>query len=183
MKQSFRDLLNASQNDLQNASQAIQSSNGSEAINEEVLTSLQTIVDSLVYAGTVALTAHWNLRSSAFVAIHTWFGESYSELFGMADEVAEQIKISDIDLMVNINTFETTVLTNEQNLFKEFLSALEYVESTLNMAANDITLSRPLQNLIDNWITQITKMIWFVKSSIKPEVIEVGSAVDSNDID
>ena len=70
------------------------------AINEEVQASLQAIVDALIDAGNVTQTAHWNLRSSAFVAIHPWFGETYDALFGMADAAAEQIKIANINLMV-----------------------------------------------------------------------------------
>lgn len=142
-------------------------SESAEPINEEVKASLQTIVDAVIAAGNVTQTAHWNLRSKAFVAIHPWFGETYDELFDIADAVAEQIKIADIDLMVNVNRGTTVVATDEQELFGMVLDALKKVEATLDMAAADSSLSRTLQNLIDGWNAQIGKMIWFVKSSMK----------------
>ncbi len=137
------------------------------AMNEEVQASLQAIVDSLIDAGNVAQTAHWNLRSSAFVAIHSWFGETYNALFSMADEVAEQIKIANIDLMVTVNRGTTVAATDEQELFLRVKSSLEGVKYTLEGAMSDSTLSRPLQNLIDGWVAEITKMIWFIDASTK----------------
>lgn len=136
-------------------------------INEDAQTSLQNIVNALIDAGNITQTAHWNLRSSAFVAIHPWFGETYDTLFDMADDVAEQIKIENIDLMVNVNRGTTIPATNEQELFLMVKESLQNVKSTLDMAASDISLSRPLQNLIDTWTTDITKMIWFIEASTK----------------
>lgn len=136
-------------------------------MNEEVQASLQAIVDSLIDAGNVAQTAHWNLRSSAFVAIHSWFGETYNALFSMADEVAEQIKIANIDLMVTVNRGTTVATPDEQELFLRVKSSLEGVKYTLEGAMSDSTLSRPLQNLIDGWMADITKMIWFIDASTK----------------
>ena len=136
-------------------------------INEEVQQSLQTIVDALIDAGNVTQTAHWNLRSSAFVAIHPWFGETYDALFDMADAVAEQIKIANIDLMVNVNRGTTIAATNEQELFNRVKESLNGVKYTLEGAMSDTTLSRALQNLIDGWMAEITKMIWFIEASTK----------------
>ena len=141
--------------------------NESQELNEEVRASLQTIVDALINAGNVTQTAHWNLRSRAFVAIHPWFGETYDALFEMADAVAEQIKIANIDLMVNVNRGATTVATDEQELFLQVQDALNRVKMTLDMAAADSSLSRPLQNLIDGWTSDITKMVWFIQASTK----------------
>lgn len=136
-------------------------------INEEVQQSLQTIVDALIDAGNITQTAHWNLRSSAFVAIHPWFGETYDALFDMADAVAEQIKIANIDLMVNVNRGTTIAATNEQELFNRVKESLNGVKYTLEGAMSDTTLSRALQNLIDGWMAEITKMIWFIEASTK----------------
>ena len=138
-----------------------------ESLNEEVQNSLQTIVDALINAGNVTQTAHWNLRSSAFVAIHPWFGETYDALFDIADAVAEQIKIANIDLIVNVNRGSTAVATDEYELFMMVQAALDRVKMTLDMAAADSSLSRPLQNLIDGWTADITKMIWFIQASTK----------------
>ena len=137
------------------------------AMNEEVQASLQAIVDSLIDAGSTAQTAHWNLRSSAFVAIHPWFGETYDALFGMADAVAEQIKIANIDLIVTINRGTTVAATDEQELFSRVKSSLEGVKYTLEGAMSDGSLSRTLQNLIDGWMADIEKMIWFIEASTK----------------
>jgi DNA-binding ferritin-like protein len=137
------------------------------SLNEEVQNSLQTIVDALINAGNVTQTAHWNLRSSAFVAIHPWFGETYDALFDIADAVAEQIKIANIDLIVNVNRGSTAVATDEYELFMMVQTALDRVKMTLDMAAADSSLSRPLQNLIDGWTADITKMIWFIQASTK----------------
>ena len=137
------------------------------AISEEVQDSLQVLVNQLIYAGDVIHTAHWNLRSSAFVAIHPWFGETYDALYGMSDDVAEQIKIANIDLMVNVSARTTVIATDEQQLFGMVLEALEGVKSVLVDVGNDTSLDRALQNLVDGWMTDITKMIWFVKASIK----------------
>lgn len=137
------------------------------AINEEVQASLQAIVDALIDAGNVTQTAHWNLRSSAFVAIHPWFGETYDALFSMADTVAEQIKIANINLMVTVNRGTTVAATDEQELFSRVKSSLEGVKYTLEGAMSDITLSRTLQNLLDGWMADIEKMIWFIEASTK----------------
>jgi len=137
------------------------------ALNEEVRASLQNIVNTLIDAGSITQTAHWNLRSNAFVAIHPWFGETYDALFSMADEVAEQIKIADIDLMVNVNRGTTIPAVGEQELFIAVQAALENVIAALNAAANDTSLSRTLQNLIDGWTASITKMQWFLKASTR----------------
>lgn len=157
----FRDIVNGT--NVKAEEQIVEST----VVNEEVQASLQTIVDALINAGNVTQTAHWNLRSSAFVAIHPWFGETYDALFEMADAVAEQIKIANIDLMVNVNRGSTTVATNEQELFFAVYDALNRVKVTLDMAAADSSLSRPLQNLIDGWTSDITKMIWFIQASTK----------------
>jgi len=138
-----------------------------EPLTEGVQDSLQNIVDSLTQASHVAQTAHWNLRSGAFVAIHPWLGDVYGTLAGMADEVAEQIKISDINLMVSVGSIGTFAGTDEQQLFVEVGGALQGVKNSLENAARDPSLSRVLQNLIDGWIATIDKMIWFVKASIK----------------
>ena len=137
------------------------------AINEEVQASLQAIVDALIDAGNVTQTAHWNLRSSAFVAIHPWFGETYDALFGMADAVAEQIKIANINLMVTVNRGTTVAATDEQELFSRVKSSLEGVKYTLEGAMSDGSLSRTLQNLLDGWMADIEKMIWFIEASTK----------------
>lgn len=134
-------------------------------VNEGVQASLQTIVDALIDAGNVTQTAHWNLRSSSFVAIHPWFGETYDALFDMADEVAEQIKIADINLMVTVNRGTTVADTDEQELFLRVKKSLEGVKYALEGAMSDTTLSRTLQNLIDGWMANITKMIWFIEAS------------------
>ena len=136
-------------------------------LSEDVKGSLQAIVDALIAAGNVTQTAHWNLRSSAFVAIHPWFGDTYDALFEMADAVAEQIKIADIDLMVNVNRGTTVPATDEQQLFALVQSSLETVKATLVAAGADSSLDRALQNLIDGWMSEITKMIWFIKASTK----------------
>ena len=136
-------------------------------MNEEVQASLQAIVDALIDAGNVTQTAHWNLRSSAFVAIHPWFGETYDALFGMADAVAEQIKIANINLMVTVNRGTTVAATDEQELFSRVKSSLEGVKYTLEGAMSDGSLSRTLQNLLDGWMADIEKMIWFIEASTK----------------
>ena len=136
-------------------------------MNEEVQASLQAIVDALIDAGSVAQAAHWNLRSSAFVAIHPWFGETYDALFGMADAVAEQIKIANINLMVTVNRGTTVAATDEQELFSRVKSSLEGVKYTLEGAMSDGSLSRTLQNLLDGWMADIEKMIWFIEASTK----------------
>lgn len=156
---SFRDYINQ----VKKEKEAITES----AMNEEVQASLQAIVDALIDAGSVTQTAHWNLRSSAFVAIHPWFGETYDALFSMADAVAEQIKIANIDLMVTVNRGTTVAASDEQELFSRVKSSLEGVKYTLEGAMSDITLSRTLQNLIDGWMADIEKMIWFIEASTK----------------
>lgn len=85
----------------------------------------------------------------------------------MADEVAEQIKIANIDLMVTVNRGTTVATPDEQELFLRVKSSLEGVKYTLEGAMSDSTLSRPLQNLIDGWVAEITKMIWFIDASTK----------------
>lgn len=159
----FRDIV---ENRIKPSAPIIESVESTQ-LNEEVQASLQTIVDALINAGNITQTAHWNLRSSAFVAIHPWFGETYDALFDMADAVAEQIKIANIDLMVNVNRGSTTVATNEYDLFLMVNDALSRVKMTLDMAAADSSLSRPLQNLIDGWTSDITKMIWFIQASTR----------------
>ena len=138
-----------------------------QELNEDVLSSLQRVVDALIHAGNVAQAAHWNLRSSAFVAIHPWFAETYNALFKAADDVAEQIKIANIDLMVNVNRGETKSSDDEQELFLMVKDSLLRVKEALDAAASDTSLNRSLQGLIDTWTTDITKMIWFVSASTK----------------
>lgn len=138
-----------------------------QRIDESVEGSLQTVVDALIQAGNVAQVAHWNLRSGAFVAIHPWFGETYDKLFDMADDVAEQIKIADIDLMVHVSRGDTTVATDEEELFLMVQESLRDVRDALDAAGNDETLKRSLQNLIDGWVSDIDKMIWFIEASVR----------------
>lgn len=138
-----------------------------QELNEDVLSSLQRVVDALIHAGNVAQAAHWNLRSSAFVAIHPWFAETYNALFSTADDVAEQIKIANIDLMVNVNRGRTKPSTDEQELFLMVKDSLQSVKEALDTAAADTSLSRSLQGLIDDWTASITKMIWFIEASTK----------------
>lgn len=158
----FRDLVNG-----KTVVEHVESEQKDVLMTEEVQASLQQIVNALIAAGNVTQTAHWNLRSRAFVAIHPWFGETYDALFEMADAVAEQIKIANIDLMVNVNRGTTIVATDEQQLFAMVKLALLDVKSTLDMAATDTTLSRSLQNLIDGWTSDITKMVWFIEASTR----------------
>lgn len=161
----FRDVIGLNKPEIKEEIKYIQESE--TKINEEVQQSLQAIVDALIDAGNVTQTAHWNLRSASFVAIHPWFGETYDALFDMADAVAEQIKIANIDNFVNVNRGTTTIATDEQELFLRVKDSLAGVKYTLEGAMSDSTLSRALQNLIDGWMAEITKMIWFIDSSIK----------------
>lgn len=136
-------------------------------LTEEVRASLQTVVNALADAADVVHTAHWNLRSNAFTAIHPWFGETYDALRDMMDGAAEQIKISDIDLMVTISRNMTISATDEQELFGMVLVALQQVLATLAAAAADDSLPRDLQSTIDVWTADVKKMVWFVKASMK----------------
>ena len=138
-----------------------------QELNEDVLSSLQRVVDALIHAGNVAQAAHWNLRSSAFVTIHPWFAETYNALFSTADDVAEQIKIANIDLMVNVNRAGTKTSTDEQELFLMVKNSLQSVKEALDAAATDTSLDRSLHGLIDDWTASITKMIWFIEASAK----------------
>lgn len=136
-------------------------------ITEETQTSLQRVVNDLIRCGCITQTAHWNLRSSAFVAIHPWFGDTYRKLFSIADDVAEQIKIDDINAFVNVEYGNTKVLTDEQELFAQVNTALITVKNSLDSAARDKDVPRAIQSLIDNWTSDIAKMIWFIKASTK----------------
>ena len=136
-------------------------------LSEDVKTSLQNIVDALIKAGDVTHTAHWNLRSSAFVAIHPWLGETYDALFSMADDVAEQIKIVDINNMVVVNRSATIAFTDEQQLFKLVQTELESTLAVIDAAGKDKSIDRTTQNLIDGWRASVAKMAWFVKASIE----------------
>lgn len=135
--------------------------------NEDVLSSLQRVVDALSHAGNVAQAAHWNLRSSAFVAIRPWFAETYNALFKAADDVAEQIKIANIDLMVNVNRSETKSSQDEQELFLTVKDSLLRVKEALDAAHSAASLNRSLQGLIDTLATDNTEMSWFVSASTK----------------
>ena len=88
-------------------------------------------------------------------------------MFKAADDVAEQIKIANIDLMVNVNRGETKSSPDEQELFLMVKDSLLRVKEALDAAASDTSLNRSLQGLIDTWTTDITKMIWFVSASTK----------------
>ena len=138
-------------------------------INESTQESLQYIVNSLIFAGNVAQTAHWNLRSKNFISLHEWFGEVYEELFKIADGVAEQIKISNINDIVNIRYNETIVFNNESDIFNSLKDSLVSVKNSIEMAMEDPSISRATQSLIDEWMTKVEKMIWFIEAN-KEEV-------------
>jgi len=154
----FRELLEQSSNTNTTKTDNIE-------LNESVVDSLQSIVNSLVDAANVAQVAHWNLRSKSFISLHPWLGETYQTLNDMVDGVAEQIKISNINLMVNVSPSTIVPFSNENILFEYLLSSIERVNNELDMAADDISIPRPLQNLIDNWITTVSKIIWTIKAS------------------
>lgn len=131
-----------------------------------LVTDLESVVDSLINAADTVQTAHWNLKSPNFVSLHGWFGNTYNALFMLADEVAEQIKIIDIDNKVSVKRQSSSVETDEQTILKDIKNSLDEVLVKLDKAAKNKSFDRTTQNLIDGWIAAVSKMKWFVESSI-----------------
>lgn len=132
------------------------------APNDDLLLALNVVVR----AADSMQAAHWNLRSSNFVALHPWFGEKYDELFDIADGIAEQIKIRNIDEPVSISRQEVLVVADEQSLLANMSIQLGAAILSLSRASRNPDMDAPTVNLLEGWQGQIEKMKWFVKSSI-----------------
>ena len=128
---------------------------------------LKVALTVIVRAADTMQAAHWNLRSSNFIALHPWFGEKYDELFDIADGIAEQIKIRNIDEPVSISRQEVLVTSDEQALLSNIRMQLGVTAMALMSASKNPAMDAPTKNLLEGWQGDVEKMKWFVTSSIK----------------
>lgn len=135
-------------------------------LNSEHIDALNVALNLVVGAADVVQMAHWNLRSSNFVALHPWLGDKYSELFKIADGIAEQIKIYDIDNMVTIKRREVAAITDEQILLHYVRISFTAAVAGIKEAAEHPGTNAPTRNLLEGWQGEIEKMRWFVTASL-----------------
>lgn len=127
---------------------------------------LRVALNIVVRAADTMQAAHWNLRSSNFIALHPWFGEKYNELFDVADGIAEQIKIRNIDEPVSISRQEVLITADEQALLSNIKIQLGATAMALMSASKNPAMDAPTVNLLEGWQGEVEKMRWFVTSSI-----------------
>ncbi len=130
------------------------------------ISDLHAALKAVINAADIVQTAHWNLRSANFVALHPWLGETYGKLFDIADGIAEQIKIKNINNYVSISRDDTTVMVDEQILLRHVRSALIGSINSISTAATNPDMDAPTVNLLEGWQGDVEKMKWFIEASI-----------------
>jgi len=139
---------------------------GSNSIESSAVSNLRTALNSTISAADVAQSAHWNLRSTNFITLHPWLGETYSALLVIADGIAEQIKIKSIDNLVIATHQRVLVITDEGLILRHLKITLESLIDDIETAATNPTIDAPTKNLLEGWQGEVQKMKWFVEASL-----------------
>lgn len=131
------------------------------------VTDLEHALHAVVNAADVAQTAHWNVRSITFIALHPWLGEVYESLLTIADGIAEQIKIKNIDNIVTAVHQLCPIFTNDKLVLSYLQLNLEGAIELIEIAAKNPIHDGPTKNLLEGWQGEVQKMRWFIEASLK----------------
>lgn len=135
-------------------------------VDNDSVSVLKAALNDVIRCADVAQTAHWNVRSITFIALHPWLGEVYESLLTIADGIAEQIKIQNIDNMVTAAHQQCPMFTNDKLILAHLRLTLESAISAIEHAAIN-GVDAPTKNLLEGWQGEIQKMRWFVEASLK----------------
>lgn len=125
--------------------------------------------------------AHWNVRSSKFQEMHNLFQEWYNNSFMYEDQVAEQIKMLDINYeipseqsallsmsVIKADRTENTE-TRPRVFLKELLVCLKNLKEQVEVVNNLAEQAKDIGgiDLLGQIAGVLNKGIWFVRAYIK----------------
>lgn len=120
---------------------------------------------------------HWNVKGTQFKAVHEYLESIYDFFATTLDEVAEFIKMEDEFPLAKLTDYlEVATITELDNvdysvkdtleiLLTDILKMKEEASSLRNYA--DKVDKFILTNMLEEHITEYTKIIWFVSSMLK----------------
>ena len=142
------------------------------------MTKLNTYLANLAVLNIKIHNLHWNIVGSQFVSVHEYLESEYDKAGERLDEVAELIRMSGEFPVANLKEYLEISTIKEIETSKEvsIKEALEIVLSDIKLQkelaleirkeANEAD-NFPVANVMEDYIEDYNKQIWFVESSLK----------------
>lgn len=145
-------------------------------MNEELVNSLKKLLADTFAFYLKAHNYHWNVEGADFQQYHTLFETIYSEVYGVVDTIAEEIRKLDAYSPGSLERFkmltsipEDPKIPTAQGMCQELLSAnsiiLEQIKAVYDLA--EAEGQHGLSNLMAERQTAHAKHAWFLRSSLK----------------
>ena len=142
------------------------------------MTKLNTYLANLAVINIKIHNLHWNIVGSQFVSVHEYLESEYDKAGERLDEVAELIRMAGEFPVANLKEYLEISTIKEIETSKEISikEALEIVLSDIKLQKElaleirkeaDEADNFPVANAMEDHITDYSKQIWFVKSSLK----------------
>lgn len=120
---------------------------------------------------------HWNVKGTQFKAVHEYLESIYDFFATTLDEVAEFIKMEDEFPLAKLTDYlEVATITELDNVDYSVKDTLEILLSDILKMKEEASSLRNysdkvdkfiLTNMLEEHITEYTKIIWFVSSMLK----------------
>ena len=145
-------------------------------MNEELVTSLKkTLADTFAFY-LKAHNYHWNVEGPDFFQYHSMFETIYSEVYGVVDSLAEEVRKLDSYAPGSLERFKMLTTIPEdgkiptatgmaQNLLESNSIILDQIAQTYNLAEQ--AGLHGLSNLLAERQDAHKKHAWFLKASLK----------------
>lgn len=146
---------------------------------DKIHVSLNIVVANTFIMAYKAQSFHWNAEGKRFHMLHNFFGEIYEELFGVIDELAENLRMLDVYAphsiaeLVKYSTIEeeSSVITDCKDQIEYLIEANNEVLESLYkcFALAEDQNEQGLLDLLSNRIAVHKKYNWMLKSTNKEE--------------
>ena len=144
---------------------------------EELIASLRVVLGNTYVTAAKAQAYHWNCEGKNFKELHAFFGDIYTDLFAMVDDVAEKIRILDAYAPISITeifTYKTITedgvrpLTASQ-MFTNLLAANKSIIEALSHAFTTAssTDNQGIADYLGGRLDAHAKLSWMIKSFMK----------------
>lgn len=120
---------------------------------------------------------HWNVKGTQFKAVHEYLQSIYDFFATTLDEVAEFIKMEDEFPLAKLTDYlEVATITELDNVDYSVKDTLEILLTDILKMKEEASSLRNysdkvdkfiLTNMLEEHITEYTKIIWFVSSMLK----------------
>ena len=146
-------------------------------MNEELINALKVLLSDTVALKYKAQGYHWNVEGPDFKPWHSFFGDIYDNMSGATDELAEWIRMIDLNAYApfKLTRFselttvpETEVSSNPLEMAADLVSAIDAITVKYVDAFDMATSARQqgLANFFADRQTAHQKLSWMLRASL-----------------